>query len=70
MRGVVKWFDYGKGYGFLRPDSGGRDVFVHITAVERADLGPLKEGQALEFQIITARGRPAAEDLKAVGNER
>jgi CspA family cold shock protein len=70
MRGVVKWFDFAKGCGFLVPDAGGPDVFVHITAVERAGLTAFKEGQPIEYELITARGRPAAEDLKAVGNER
>lgn len=66
VTGTVKWFSPGLGYGFLVPDAGGPDVFVHITAVERAGLGALKEGQALEYQVITARGRPAAEDLKPI----
>lgn len=63
---TVKWFDFSKGYGFLVPDAGGPDVFVHITAVERAGLTALREGQPFEHQIITARGRPAAEDLKPI----
>jgi CspA family cold shock protein len=65
MQGTAKWFDFAKGYGFLVPDAGGPDVFVHITAVERAGL-KLVEGLPVEYQIITARGRPAAEDLKSI----
>ena len=66
MQGVVKWFNLGKGYGFIRPNGGDRDVFVHITAVERAGLDTLNEGQAIEYQVVTTRGRQSAEQLKAI----
>ena len=60
MLGTVKWFDSNKGYGFIRPDTGARDVFVHARAIERAELPTLAEGQSVEFQVIISRGRPAA----------
>ena len=56
-RGTVKWFNSQKGYGFIQPTGGGRDVFVHITAVERAGLSSLNEGQQIEFEIEENRGR-------------
>lgn len=62
--GTVKWFNTTKGYGFIAPDSGGKDVFVHISAVERAGLRSLNEGQKLEFQEREERGKIAAVDLK------
>ncbi|MBM3557175.1 MAG: cold-shock protein [Alphaproteobacteria bacterium] len=63
--GTVKWFNTQKGYGFIRPQDGGKDVFVHITAVERAGLGNLVEGQQVSFDITNERGKPAAANLKA-----
>ena len=66
MQGVVAWFDIGKGYGFIRPNGGARDVFVHRTAVEKAGLDTLSEGQAVEYQVVTTRGRQSAEHLKAI----
>ena len=65
-RGVVKWFSIGMGYGFIKPDDGDRDVFVHITAIERAGLNTLSEGQRIEYQVVTTRGRQSAENLKAM----
>jgi CspA family cold shock protein len=62
--GTVKWFNGTKGYGFIQPDDGGKDVFVHISAVERAGLRGLNEGQKLEFQEREERGKVAAVDLK------
>ncbi|ODT61738.1 cold-shock protein [Phenylobacterium sp.] len=62
--GTVKWFNTTKGYGFIQPDDGGKDVFVHISAVERAGLRSLNEGQKLEFQEREERGKVAAVDLK------
>ena len=62
--GTVKWFNTTKGYGFIAPDNGGKDVFVHISAVERAGLRGLNEGQKLEFQEREERGKVAAVDLK------
>jgi cold shock protein len=62
--GTVKWFNSQKGYGFIQPTGGGRDVFVHISAVERAGLSSLNEGQRVEFEIMENRGRTSAESLR------
>jgi len=62
--GVVKWFNPTKGYGFIQPQTGGRDVFVHISAVERAGLTSLNEGQTVEYEIVSNRGKESAENLK------
>jgi CspA family cold shock protein len=62
--GTVKWFNPTKGYGFIAPQSGGKDVFVHISAVERAGLTSLNEGQKVQYEVVTNRGREAAENLK------
>jgi CspA family cold shock protein len=62
--GTVKWFNATKGYGFIQPAGGGKDVFVHISAVERAGLSTLNEGQAIEFEIVENRGKSSAENLK------
>ena len=62
--GTVKWFNTTKGYGFIQPDNGGKDVFVHVSAVERAGLRSLNEGQKLEFVEREERGKIAAVDLK------
>ena len=66
--GTVKWFNAQKGYGFIQPDGGGKDVFVHISAVERAGLRELREGQKVEFEVEVDRktGKSAAENLKTV----
>lgn len=65
--GTVKWFNTTKGYGFIAPESGGKDVFVHISAVERAGLTGLADNQKVEFELIEGRdGRVMASDLKAV----
>jgi CspA family cold shock protein len=63
-KGTVKWFNPTKGYGFIQPVGGGKDVFVHISAVERAGLSTLNEGQTVEFEIVENRGKSAAENLK------
>jgi CspA family cold shock protein len=63
--GTVKWFNAEKGYGFIVPDEGGKDVFVHITAVEEAGFKTLDEGQKLEFELMDNRGKQAATNLKA-----
>ncbi len=63
--GTVKWFNKVKGYGFVQPSDGGKDVFVHITAVERAGLDTLNEGQKVTFDLMTERGKTAATNLKA-----
>lgn len=62
--GTVKWFNAQKGYGFIQPSDGGKDVFVHITAVERAGLGRLVEGQKITYDLATDRGKTAAANLK------
>jgi CspA family cold shock protein len=62
--GTVKWFNPAKGYGFIQPQGGGRDAFVHISAVERAGLNTLNEGQTLEYEIVRNRGKESAENLK------
>ena len=62
--GTVKWFNTTKGYGFIQPDNGGPDAFVHVSAVERAGLRSLNEGQKLEFVEREERGKIAAVDLK------
>jgi len=63
--GTVKWFNPVKGFGFIQPADGGRDVFVHISAVERAGLGTLTEGQRVNYEITIERGKQAATNLKA-----
>ena len=63
--GTVKWFNATKGFGFITPDDGGQDAFVHISAVERAGLSGLSEGQKLEYELQNERGRDAAVNLKA-----
>jgi CspA family cold shock protein len=67
--GTVKWFHATKGYGFIAPDDGGADVFVHISAVERAGLGTLREGQKLSYEIVADRrsGKSAADNLRSAG---
>ena len=62
--GTVKWFNPAKGYGFIMPSDGQKDVFVHISAVERAGLSTLNEGQAVEFEVVANRGKESAENLK------
>ncbi len=63
--GTVKWFNTTKGYGFIAPDGGGKDVFVHISAVERAGLKSLADNQKISFELISGRdGRSSAGDLK------
>ena len=64
--GTVKWFNATKGYGFIQPDDGGKDVLVHISAVERAGLGTLREGQKIAYEIVAARrsGNSSADNLR------
>jgi CspA family cold shock protein len=66
-RGTVKWFNNQKGFGFIQPDDGGKDVFVHISAVERAGMSTLNEGQKVAFEVVADRktGKSSAENLKA-----
>lgn len=62
--GTVKWFNPSKGYGFIEPENGSRDVFVHISAVEKAGLGTLDEGQRVSFNVVEERGKQAAADIQ------
>jgi cold shock protein len=62
--GSVKWFNPTKGYGFIQPQDGGKDVFVHISAVERAGLSTLNEGQIVQYEVVSNRGKQSAENLK------
>ena len=64
--GTVKWFNAQKGYGFIQPEGGGKDVFVHISAVQAAGLDGLDEGQKLTFEVVRERGKEAAANLKPV----
>jgi CspA family cold shock protein len=63
-KGTVKWFNTSKGYGFIQPQGGGKDIFVHISAVERAGLNSLNEGQVVQYEEVSNRGRTAAENLR------
>jgi len=66
--GTVKWFNNQKGFGFIQPDDGGKDVFVHISAVERAGMQSLNEGQKIAFEVVADRrtGKSSADKLRAV----
>ena len=63
--GTVKWFNPTKGFGFIQPESGDKDVFVHVSAVEHAGMGTLSEGQRVSFEVVTENGKLAAGNLKA-----
>ena len=63
--GIVKWFNATKGYGFIQPDNGGKDVFVHISAVEKAGLNDLREGNKVTFDVVPNKGKESAENLQA-----
>ncbi len=65
--GTVKWFNTAKGYGFIQPEDGGHDAFVHVSAVERAGLNGLREGQKIQYELVPGRdGKSAAESLVAL----
>ncbi len=64
QRGTVKWFNLTKGYGFIKPSTADKDVFVNISAVEHAGLRTLNEGQEVEYELVSNRGRTSAENLK------
>ncbi len=66
--GTVKWFNRTKGYGFIQPEGGGPDAFVHISAVEQAGLDTLNEGQRVQYELVRGRnGKTSAENIKVVG---
>jgi CspA family cold shock protein len=62
--GTVKWFNSTKGFGFIQPDTGGKDVFVHISAVEKAGLSSLNEGAKVSYEVVANRGKESAENLR------
>jgi cold shock protein len=62
--GTVKWFNGQKGFGFIAPDNGGKDVFVHISAVEKAGLSSLNEGDKVSYEVVQNRGKESAENLR------
>jgi CspA family cold shock protein len=62
--GTVKWFNATKGFGFIQPDTGGKDVFVHISAVEKAGLSSLNEGAKVSYEVVANRGKESAENLR------
>ena len=64
--GTVKWFNTTKGFGFIEPEGGAKDVFVHISAVQKAGMDTLTEGQRVSFDVLTERGKQAAGNLKSV----
>ena len=64
--GTVKFFNMQKGYGFIQPSDGSKDVFVHISAVQRAGMQSLVDGQKVSFEVVTERGKPAAANLQAL----
>ena len=64
--GVVKWFNAQKGFGFIQPDDGGADVFVHISAVQRSGMNGLNEGQRVSYELVKERGKTAAGNLQAL----
>lgn len=66
LNGTVKWFNKTKGYGFIQPDNGGSDVFVHISALERAGIATLNEGQKVSYELATNKGKTSAVNIKAL----
>ena len=64
--GTVKWFNSQKGFGFIQPTDGGKDVFVHISAVERAGMSTLNEGQKVSYDVVSERGKLAASNLQSI----
>ncbi|MGA2485603.1 MAG: cold-shock protein [Roseiarcus sp.] len=66
--GTVKWYNSQKGFGFIQPDDGGKDAFVHVSAIERAGMGDLTEGQKISYELVTDKrsGKMSADMLKAV----
>ena len=68
-KGIVKWFNANKGFGFIQPEGGGKDVFVHVTAVKDSGLNVLNEGDKVSFELVENRGRMAAEKLAKVDSD-
>lgn len=66
--GTVKWFNTTKGFGFISPDEGGDDVFVHISAVQQAGISPLQEGQRVSYELTTNKGKTSATDLTVLSD--
>ncbi|OPZ78589.1 MAG: Cold shock protein CspA [Alphaproteobacteria bacterium ADurb.Bin438] len=64
--GTVKWFNTKKGYGFITPEEGGKDVFVHISAIERSGMRTLNDGQKISYELMTKNGKTSAENLKTL----
>jgi CspA family cold shock protein len=64
--GTVKWFNTTKGYGFIAPETGEKDVFVHITALEKAGLRQLDDGQKVSYEIVASKGKESADDIKLI----
>lgn len=67
--GKVKWFNVTKGFGFIQPEEGGNDVFVHISALEKAGIKQLAEGQRVSYELINSKGRVAAGNLQIIGSD-
>ena len=67
--GVVKWFNPNKGFGFIQPDQGGKDVFVHISALERAGIRKLDEGMKVSFELASNKGRVSAVNIKVIDKD-
>ncbi len=67
LQGTIKWFNTQKGFGFIEPEGGGKDVFVHITAVQAAGIQHLNEGQRVSFEVVRERGKEAAGNLRLIG---
>ena len=65
-QGTVKWFNATKGYGFIMPESGSKDLFIHISAVEQAGLRGLNEGQKISYEIVTHKGKESASNIKLI----
>jgi cold shock protein len=65
--GTVKWFNAQKGFGFIQPEDGGKDVFVHISALQRAGLASLNEGEKVRYEVVSERGKQAADHISRVG---
>lgn len=66
MQGTVKWFNGQKGYGFITPESGGKDVFLHISAVQKAGLVSVDEGQRISYEVVANKGKESAENIKLI----